>query len=231
MKKLVMVSGWKNSGKDTCAEFLIEKYGFKRVAFADPLKDQVAEQFDIPRQWLDDRKLKEAPLLKYPANPKDQFSRMVLENMVKELRDSHGVMPHGFTYRNDEFYGLVRDTDGRELTVRVFHTPRSLAILVGSTNRCATPSYWVEKAVREMKKNENGLYVISDLRYKSEANLVKGLAGIENVVTIRVNRFESTESTDSSERDLDDYEFDHVLKNDGTILELTRKLEKALNLK
>lgn len=228
--KVVLVSGWKGSGKDTLAENLINNHNFKRVAFADPLKDMVAEEYDIPRSHLDDRKYKETAILKYPINPQDSFSRQLSEMMIGEFRDTHGVAPVGFTYIDGQFYGKVEE-NGETLTVRVYHTPRSLAILKGSTNRFVTPSYWVERAVNDMKANPNGLYVISDLRYKSEVGQVRNLIGPENTVTIRVNRFETTQSVDPSERDLDDYSFDHVISNRGSIEDLYRKSEEILKLK
>jgi hypothetical protein len=45
-----------------------------------------------------------------------------------------------------------------------------------------------------------------------------------------VSRYDTTESTDPSERDLDDYTFDHVVENRGTIPEYLRKLDKILGL-
>ena len=228
--RIVMVSGWKGSGKDMTAEHLIQEHGFKRVAFADPLKDLVAKEYNIPRSYCDDRKYKEAPLLQYPVAPKDAFSRMIAENQIREFRDTHGVTPHGFTYQNGEFYGLVQDGD-REIKVRVYQTPRSLCILKGSTNRSVDSGYWIKLACSEMAKDPNGLYVISDLRYKSEVGQVTDIIGKSNVSSIRINRFDTTESTDSSERDLDDYPFEHVIENRGTKLECLRAVERVLGLR
>jgi hypothetical protein len=36
---IIGLSGYAQSGKDTVAKFLIEHYGFERVAFADPIRD------------------------------------------------------------------------------------------------------------------------------------------------------------------------------------------------
>jgi hypothetical protein len=45
---IFMLSGWAKSGKDTAAFHLVEKLRFKRVSFADPLKENVADSFNIP---------------------------------------------------------------------------------------------------------------------------------------------------------------------------------------
>jgi cytidylate kinase len=67
---IVAVSGWKGSGKDTAAKILVEKYGFRRVAFADVLKDMVADQYGIVRSHCDDPAFKEKPIMSMPASPK-----------------------------------------------------------------------------------------------------------------------------------------------------------------
>ena len=36
MLKVVAISGWKGSGKDTVANRLIAKFGYQRIGFADP---------------------------------------------------------------------------------------------------------------------------------------------------------------------------------------------------
>lgn len=36
---IIGLSGYARSGKDTIAEFLVEKYGFTRLAFADPMRE------------------------------------------------------------------------------------------------------------------------------------------------------------------------------------------------
>ena len=44
---IILLSGWAESGKDTCADYL-GKYGFKRFAFGDVLKEECAKLHDFP---------------------------------------------------------------------------------------------------------------------------------------------------------------------------------------
>lgn len=39
MPTIIGLSGWARTGKDTVAEHLVENYGFKRMAFADPMRE------------------------------------------------------------------------------------------------------------------------------------------------------------------------------------------------
>jgi hypothetical protein len=47
---ILLLSGWAGAGKDATA-YLLASYGFKRFAFADPLKKQVAAEFGFPVEW------------------------------------------------------------------------------------------------------------------------------------------------------------------------------------
>ena len=50
--KLIGVSGKKGSGKDTVGAYLVENYGFERMAFADPLKEACCQLFGFDDEQL-----------------------------------------------------------------------------------------------------------------------------------------------------------------------------------
>lgn len=232
--KVLAIRGYKKSGKDTAAALLIDNYGAFKVSFADPLKDLVADEYSIPRADLDNQDMKEKAILSLPITPQDAFTRMVAEFMIKEFRDSHNVAPHGFTYQGSDFYGLVKcEERGIDIPVRVYHCPRSLAILKGSTNRLVDSNYWVKRAVFKIfrdSKNFN-LFVIPDLRYKSEVAQLRASLG-DKLVTVEIKRFDKSPSSDPSELDLDGFKFDVTIENKGTLEEFLSKVEdlvKSLN--
>ena len=215
--KLVCFSGWKRSGKDTASNIFIERYNATRLAFADSLKEMVsADNPGITRELIDSPKTKEAPLLHMPVMVKDKFTENLNMFMKNEFRDQEGLMPQGRVLVEN---GMLVDerimTNGAP--AREFHqlywTPRALCIHKGSTMRAIDPDYWVNRALTNL---ENGkVYVISDLRFKSEMESIRKT--IPDVVFVRVNRFDKSDSTDPSERDLDDAEFNYVIQNTGTL--------------
>lgn len=199
--KVILLSGWKRSGKDSSADYLVDKYGFERMSFAGPLKDMVALEYGIPRSHCDDADFKEAPIMSLPARSEDEMTAKLIDAMGKELKEVNG---------------------------QKYWTPRALCIFKGSGNRAVRSDYWVKNAVDIMSKNPDKTYIITDVRYKSEMRQIIEFAGKSNTVSVRVNRFDTSPSQDASERDLDDYGFDHIIENRTTLDFLYRALDSIL---
>lgn len=222
MSKVVALSGWKRSGKDSAVEYLVENHGFKRQGFADALKDSVSKEFQISRNDLDNPATKERPLLDFPVEPKDEFTTMLHRFMVREFRTNGGYAPDT---------GYVKIENGKMQTwlfdkwEQLYQTPRSLAILKGSVNRSVQSDYWVTKVVENIYNNPFANFAISDLRYRSEVEQLRKSFG-DSLTTIRIERFDTNPSTDPSENDLDDTKFDYVVKNKGTKEELFAQLKE-----
>lgn len=63
---IVLIAGWSHAGKDSVAKILVESYDFQKLAFADPIKHQVARDQNIPIEWCYDQEKKASSL---PSNP------------------------------------------------------------------------------------------------------------------------------------------------------------------
>lgn len=187
-RKVIALSGWKQSGKDTVANYLVKEYGFVQLSFAAKLKDMVAQTYGVLREDLDSPTKKEMPLVNLPTIPTDPFTITIHSLLSNELR-------HGFW------------------------TPRALCILEGSIKRSVYPNYWVRSCAEQIINNPTTSYVISDMRYKSEADTLRTL--IPSIEMIRIERYANVDTTDPSERDLDDYAlFDRILTNKKLIEDL-----------
>lgn len=204
--KIVAVSGWKNSGKDMVADYLVREHGFKRVGFADSLKDMVADDYDLDRQSLDDRKSKEAPLAHMSVCGADSFGKNIQTSMFREFRGPKGEIPTAAAY--DQSGNMLGNTF--EQRFPLYWTRRALCILEGSIKRTSDSNYWVKRTVSGMKPG--GKYVISDVRFQSELNALFTFAP-NSVIAVRVERFPDSPSQDPSERNLDEFPFPHRINN------------------
>jgi hypothetical protein len=215
--KIVALSGWKGSGKDMVADYLFSHHGFEKLSFASVLKDMTAIQYNIPRSHFDDRDFKEAPILTLPVTSEDNWSDAILEMVYPHLRTKDSQAPEYFLIYKGMAYGTMplsghsKDGIPLNLTAPLYHTPRSLLIIEGCTKRSIALDYWVKAALASTKPD--GLYVISDVRFKSEMRQLRDTIGPANVLSIRIERFEETSSVDPSERDLDSWLFDGYLNN------------------
>lgn len=80
--------------------------------------------------------------------------------------------------------------------------------------------FWVKTCLKDYEKGDN--WLISDTRFKSEAKGIKDLEGI----IVRVNREGAGAGNHISEVDLDDYQFDYVIDNNGSMEDLLLKVKE-----
>lgn len=187
-RTIIMLSGWMQSGKDTVGEYLCKHFGFHRFAFADVLKDEISEMFDISRESLDTTKGKST---------------------------------------------IYDKTTGK--------TVRDLLITHGQQRRAEYLDYWVERVIRTIEQKESSgtqffnKIVITDWRFPNEYFSLKSWLAKESGSTIyswRINRWKDPPLKDETELALDDFHFDLVLNNQGSIAELYEMTRKSTyNLK
>lgn len=161
---IIGLSGYARSGKDTVADYLVTQRGFKRVAFADPIRN-----------------------ILYAMNPVIDGVRLV--NLV----DNYG-------------WEIAKSkTEVRELLQSLGYAAR----------KNVHEDIWVMAAFSQMTKDEN--YVIADVRFRNEANVIKQYNGeiwrIERPDVQAVNGH-------VSEWEMDGYEYDWAVNNDGTLEQL-----------
>ncbi|ANH49377.1 P-loop containing nucleoside triphosphate hydrolase [Freshwater phage uvFW-CGR-AMD-COM-C440] len=164
---LIGLSGYARSGKDTVAELLCLNYGYKRVSFADPM-----------RQAL------------YVLSPK-------IDNIVRlsEYVDDYGW---DVAKQNQEVRRLLQ-VFGTEVGRKMFGL-----------------DFWIDIALKDLSGDTQ--VVISDVRFPNEADAIAKLGGS----VWRINRKNhSAVNGHASEHAMDNYMFNHVIYNDGTLDDLS----------
>lgn len=105
--RIIALHGKAGAGKDTFADRLVEKHGFVKRGFADPLYEEVAAAFDVGVGWLRDRQRKESPqdLLRV-ARCRDKAFRQLMEALgegLLEMRSPRWVLQKwGTEYRRGQ---------------------------------------------------------------------------------------------------------------------------------
>tara|TARA_B100001057_G_C22500241_1_gene813722 strand:+ start:56 stop:634 length:579 start_codon:yes stop_codon:yes gene_type:complete len=79
MSKLIGFMGKKQSGKDTCGDYLIENYNFIKYSFADPIKDIVKILFNFSDQQLENQKYKESIDSRWNITPRETLQKIGTE--------------------------------------------------------------------------------------------------------------------------------------------------------
>lgn len=100
---IIGLMGAKGSGKDTAAAHLVEKYGFERRAFADPLKRSVAALFDIPFSDVDKYKLDTECRVSMGYHIDDQGQTFDSEPVISNLTFRQMLQRYGTEAHRDIF--------------------------------------------------------------------------------------------------------------------------------
>lgn len=139
------------------------------------------------------------------------FTRLAFADKIRDmLYDLDPIVKDGFRLRN------VVDAYGWEQAKFLFPEVRaSLQKLGVSAREHLDERTWVNAVMSQMIDEEN--YVITDVRFKNEASVIKAVHGkIWRVTRPGV----SAVNAHISESELDGYKVDEVLRNGGTLEEL-----------
>jgi hypothetical protein len=176
---IIGLSGYARSGKDEVAKILMEEYGYKRIAFADKIRELLLE-----------------------TNP-----------LIKDGFRVEGVV----------------DAYGWDQAKVLFPEIRNLLQDLGvGARKVFDDSFWIGQVFYSMDVDIN--YVITDVRFVNEAETIKSNNG--KIWRIKRNGVEAV-NNHVSEHDMDGYQVDQILKNEGTLDDLRTmvrdRMELALN--
>lgn len=150
---IIGLSGPAGSGKDTAADLLVTHCGFTKLAFADPLRNEVAEAFGIEPLHLSRRETKEHPI-----------SSLALRRCLDE----------GFVARLIVAY----NASGQPLDLDAPRSPRQIMQWWSTEyRRHAAPGYWIHstscRVTDLLCERITNRIVITDCRFDNEADLVR----------------------------------------------------------
>ena len=226
MNNIIVISGLKNSGKDTVADMLqyclsvpepFRKYWmyrhyryafnstYEKVAFADSLKDTLSVLFGIPVEKFYERDFKEHFYIKgleitdTPDNILDEDSFIKMLNK----KDFSFLKTHFITIRQ------LLQCFGTEIVRGLFGN-----------------AFWAERAM----KHTFDKMIITDLRFKVELEAVRKRNGLVLYID-NPNCIPEQHASESEVLEMkDNHDFDFIIENNGTLEDLFNKIVKWMEL-
>jgi hypothetical protein len=176
---IIGLSGKAGAGKDTVANILVEHYGYRRVAFADKIRECLFALDPIVTARAE-----------YPLHLSEYFDDFGWER-TKQLPEVRRLM----------------QTFGTEVGRNLIDA-----------------NLWIELALGDVEPDHK--VVVTDVRFPDEADNVKWLFG----EVWRVERKVAPVNNHISETALDDWVFDRVIDNSGTIQDLEITIEELMGV-
>ena len=226
MNNIIVISGLKNSGKDTVADMLqyclsvpepFRKYWmyrhyryafnstYEKVALADSLKDTLSVLFGIPVEKFYERDFKEHFYIKgleitdTPDNILDEDSFIKMLNK----KDFSFLKTHFITIRQ------LLQCFGTEIVRGLFGN-----------------AFWAERAM----KHTFDKMIITDLRFKVELEAVRKRNGLVLYID-NPNCIPEQHASESEVLEMkDNHDFDFIIENNGTLEDLFNKIVKWMEL-
>ena len=190
---LIGISGKAGTGKDTLALLLASMLPHSQILkFATPLKEAAAAILHTPVASFEDPLFKKTLL---PGELQQQHSMKVLDENTKPFW-VNSVTAHDYRW--------------------------FLQVLGTEVSRQLHPAIWIWSFFNSPRFDPTRTTLISDVRFKNEANEIVRRGGIllrvENSRLPKPTYLYSTPH--ASEVELDNYPFDHTIHNNGTLSEL-----------
>ena len=234
---VIMVGHRSLAGKDTAAGFL-KDYGFTRKAFADKLKNSVADLYDFTTEQMYGE-FKDVVDLRYP-NTLDSKTMLdpAYDEWEMDIAQDNGVELESMFIPDPNY--------------KPFLTPRRVLQKFGQDQRAIYPDIWAQCVFNDIDREVGAVvnsptrdikvksYVITDFRFKNESEVAyrwlnKELPRIrKRLFPIKIDRpgvFAKSGADDISEHDLDDFKGWHkVIMNDAGLPELQAKIKQLVEV-
>lgn len=196
MRSIVGTLGPKGSGKDTGAATLVAERSFVRLSFAGPLYQQVAEAFKVTEAYLGNRDTKETPMpeLALVHCKNIHFVEVGIAVLTRSRSLRKAVMQYFLGAKHVPHVSRRRVKD----ILCSPRSPRWTMQLWGTEYRRKSKygddAYWLKLAVSIIENEPEKSFVITDVRFHNEADLVEAMGGV--LVRIRRPVLEAREAAD-----------------------------------
>jgi hypothetical protein len=215
---IIGISGQAGSGKDTCADFIVEDYQYVKISLADPLKRICQDVFDFSDKQL------WGPS-QYRNEPDKRYPRGFIEKIPQYLTCRYALQQLGTDWGRDCYDNIWID-----------YAIRTANIIEKAYIAKAPVYYNQQMGLVQESCAEVCFYrgvVIPDVRFRNEIDAIHKANGKVFRVVRPGAGLEGEAAAHKSEaemRDMPDSLFDEVIQNDGTLDDLETKISNLMRL-
>lgn len=176
---------------------------------------------------------------------KDTFAKMLADVIYKRFGKRFVLMAYAqelklriqkdFDLTYEQLWGDEKEVEDKRYPKNdgSFWTPREIMQFVGTgCFRTVDTNFWIRTLFRVIDENEYKGVIVTDVRYPNEADPIKERGGyLIKVTSDRADKPGIHGENHTSETSMDTYDgFDIHIKNDGSLDDLYKEAEKALQL-
>lgn len=225
-RQIIAFGGEMGSGKDTCADYLCDTYGFAKISFADNLKRAIIYSFGLTHAQCYDQKLK-----KKPFAGELPIKEMHIDRLIEFIEEeNHFILPHGVLTTEQR-------NNMKKHIGKAFRTPREVLQYFGTNiiRHEINPDYHADYVKAIMDRNGWDKVTIPDCRFGNEKIAVNNWGGltVEVVRPDEQNEIKSGTDADKHESETslkDGPPFNYLVRNDSTLSELYSNVASILRL-
>jgi hypothetical protein len=156
------------------------------------------------------------------------FKKYAMADSLKTFTAERHGFPFSLTQTQEGKATVIKSTlTHKEVTVRQLLIDDSLEMKITSRD----PAFWARILAKKLSEERPEYVVISDWRYEEELNHLKTIFPDATMKKIRINRANISPSKDPSEHDLDNFGFNYIVKNNGSLDDLKTECFYILNLR
>lgn len=210
LTKVIGFCGFKGSGKDTAADYLVGTHGYSKISLAHPLKlaAQTIFGFSDDALWGSSEK-REIPDTRYPFRGLNPVDGTPLKKVARDVN-----------------HYWFRESDGEWFPQYV--TPRvALQTLGTEFGRRMYQNLWVDACLNYIISTGNPLHAIPDVRFANELEGIQTRGGV--VIRLLRGKRESNHPSELELERIPHQAFDFVVDNRGSKEELYRSLDKVIS--
>lgn len=206
LNHLIGFCGFKGSGKDTSADYLIQEYLYEKLSLAYPIKEACKGMFGFPDDHLwGPSSMREIQDDRYEFSGKDPTDGSPLTLVKVDLSR-----------------WWRRESDGEYFPKNV--SPRlALQVLGTEYGRRLCEDIWVNACVNHVRASSNSRWSIPDVRFKNELAAIQASGG--RVVRLLRGKRESNHPSELELESIPLDAFDFVIDNQGSKEDLFSHLD------